>query len=290
MDTIEIKNLRLRCIVGFSPHELAAPQDIVINLQIGCDGRLAGESDEPAAAFNYKTVTKAIIAFVKEGRFALVEKLAQEIARIAVVDFGARRVTVSVEKPGALRRSDSVGVRIERSAADFARNVAYLSLGSNIRPAENMAAAIALLRRHTTLLALSPVYRTAPQGFARQPAFLNMAAKAHTRRRPAAFRSHVIDRIERELGRVRDPDNINAPRTIDLDLSLWNDESFFYGDKPWAIPDDDILRFAHVAQPLADLAPDYRLPGDGRSLRDIAADLDASGLEHITLDMGTPSV
>ena len=61
MDIIEIRNLRLRAVIGFSAHELDAPQDIVVNLRIGADDRLAGETDDPDDAFNYRTIAKAII-------------------------------------------------------------------------------------------------------------------------------------------------------------------------------------------------------------------------------------
>lgn len=118
-DIIEIDNLRLRCIIGFSQHELKDKQDVVISLRIGTDMRKAGETDNPDDAFNYRTVTKAIIAHVEASQYALVEKLAAAIARIVVVDHAAPWVQVRVHKPGALRFADSVGVVIERTADDF---------------------------------------------------------------------------------------------------------------------------------------------------------------------------
>ncbi len=84
--------------------------------------------------------------------------------------------------------------------------------------------------------------------------------------------------IEGKLGRVRDPNNKNAPRTIDLDISLWNDEVFDYGEKPWHIPDPDIVRFAHVVVPLAELAPDYVHPVEKVTLAQIAARFDLNQL------------
>jgi FolB domain-containing protein len=120
MDMIEIENLRLRCIIGFSPHERRDKQDVVISLRIGADMRAAGATDNPDDAFNYRTVTKAIIARVEASEYFLVEKLAAEIARIVVVEHGAPYVQVRVHKPGALRFSDSVGVVIERRPDDFA--------------------------------------------------------------------------------------------------------------------------------------------------------------------------
>lgn len=271
MDWIEIDQLRLRCMIGFSPHERKDKQDVVISLRLGTDMRRAGETDSPDDAFNYRTVTKLIIRHVESSQYYLVEKMAAEIARICVVDCGAPYVQVRVHKPGALRFSDSVGVMIERTPADFAGERVYLSLGSNIEPEKNIPDALALLRRHTSLLAASSIYKTAPQGDANQPYFWNMAAAIITTRTPSELKTDVIDVIERELGRVRDPGNKNAPRTIDLDISLWGETRLEYGEKPWRLPDPDIVRFAHVAIPLAELAPNLMHPTEQKSLSAIAA-------------------
>ncbi|MBZ0295858.1 MAG: dihydroneopterin aldolase [Anaerolineae bacterium] len=120
MDMIEIDNLRLRCVIGFSPHERKDRQDVVISLRIGTEMRKAGETDHPDDAFNYRTVTKAIISHVEASEYYLVEKLANEIARI-VIKHGAPYVQVRVHKPGALRFSDSVGIVIERKPEDYDR-------------------------------------------------------------------------------------------------------------------------------------------------------------------------
>jgi FolB domain-containing protein len=119
MDIIEIDNLRLRCIIGFSPHERGDRQDVIISLRIGTDMRRAGQTDNPDDAFNYRTVTKSIIGHVEASSYYLVEALAAAIARICVVEHDAPWVQVRVHKPGALRFSDSVGVVIERTRGDF---------------------------------------------------------------------------------------------------------------------------------------------------------------------------
>ncbi len=284
MDIIEIDNLRLRTQIGFSAHELNEQQEVVLSLRLGTNRLRAGETDIPDDAYNYKTVTKAIIRHVENAQYFLVEKLAEEIARLCIVEHHAPYVQVRLHKPGALRRSDSVGVRIERRPEDYQKSVIYVSLGSNIAPEENIIKAVHLLRNYTTLLATSSVYRTAPQGYTEQSHFLNMAVKVHTYRTPLEFKTQVIDRIETELGRVRDPNNKNAPRTIDLDISLWGTQYIEYGDKPWKAPDEDITRWAHVAIPLADLAPDFIHPTPFKSLSNIAQSLDSSGIEQVTLD------
>ena len=118
-DRIEIHDLLLRCIVGINPEERVKKQDVIINLTLYGDMRAAGASDDIVDAINYKTLTKRLIDHVEESEYFLVEKLAHSLAQIAVQEFGVERAMVSVEKPGALRFARSVGVVIERTAADF---------------------------------------------------------------------------------------------------------------------------------------------------------------------------
>jgi 2-amino-4-hydroxy-6-hydroxymethyldihydropteridine diphosphokinase len=159
----------------------------------------------------------------------------------------------------------------------------YVSLGSNIEPETNLKRAIQLLGTKATVQAISSAYRTTPQGFIEQADFLNMAVCIATSLDPFTFKKDVLDWIERELGRVRDPQNKNAPRTIDLDISLWDNAVFEYGDKPWRVPDPDILKFAHVAIPLAEIAPNYLHPVEHVTLSEIAARFDASAFERFNL-------
>ncbi len=119
-DRIVIRNLLLRGFIGFQDWEREKKQDILINLTLYTDIRRAAQSDDVADALDYKTITKKIIAYVEDDatRHDLVESLAAAIARICL-EGGAERVTVRVEKPGALRFAESVGVEITRSRADF---------------------------------------------------------------------------------------------------------------------------------------------------------------------------
>lgn len=118
-DRIEIHDLLLRCLVGINPEERVKKQDVIINLTLFGDMRKAAASDDIDDAVNYKTLTKRIIEHVEQSDYFLVEKLAHSIAQIAVQEFGIERAIVSLEKPGALRFARSVGVVIERTAADF---------------------------------------------------------------------------------------------------------------------------------------------------------------------------
>jgi FolB domain-containing protein len=118
-DVIFVRDLRLRGIVGINDWEREKRQDIVVNLELHGDFRRAGESDAIDDALNYRTLAKDVITYVEGSSHFLVEKLATELARLCVVEHGAERVRVRVEKPGALRFADSVGVELERRREDF---------------------------------------------------------------------------------------------------------------------------------------------------------------------------
>lgn len=163
-------------------------------------------------------------------------------------------------------------------------SIVYIALGSNIDPLTNLRWAVELLQQKTTMLTVSSVYKTAPQGFTDQPDFLNMVAKVSTNVTPELLKSEILGWIEGKLGRVRDPNNKNAPRTIDLDIALWNEETFAYGTKPWHVPDPDILRYAHLAIPLAEIAQDYRHPLEKVTLAEIAARFQDANFERFPLE------
>jgi FolB domain-containing protein len=119
-DQIIIKDLMLRGIIGVNDWEREQKQDILINLTLTLDLKPAGASDQIEDTANYRTLTKQIITYVEGSAHFTVEALATEIARMSVGTAGVERARVRVEKPGALRFARSVGVEIERSAADFA--------------------------------------------------------------------------------------------------------------------------------------------------------------------------
>lgn len=118
-DTVEIRDLRVQTIIGINDWERHERQDVVLSIRLSTDTRKAGASDRLEDAINYREVAKRVIALAEASRFHLVERLAEEVARICVTEFGAARARVTVEKPGAVRFSRSVGVTIERDASDY---------------------------------------------------------------------------------------------------------------------------------------------------------------------------
>lgn len=153
-----------------------------------------------------------------------------------------------------------------------------LTLGSNIEKEQNVFRAIECIRSQAvvTVVAVSPLYETAPVGCtAAQPTFYNAAIRLETRLTPATLRA-FLRAIEMAFGRVRTADKF-APRPIDLDIAFYGQESFTLYGKP--IPDPDVVRFPHLALPLADVAPEWREPISGFTLRQIADSLPYTEIE-----------
>ena len=114
MDQIFITNLVARGIIGIDERERNKPQDILINIILFTDIHKAGESDLLGDSVNYKTIAKKIQNHAETIKRFTVEALASDLARLCLEEPGVLKVKIRVEKPGAVRFSQSVGVEIER--------------------------------------------------------------------------------------------------------------------------------------------------------------------------------
>ena len=113
-DRVLIKDLLLRGIIGIHDWEREKKQDILINIEMEADCRPAGISDDFQEAVDYRAVAKSVIALVENSEFFLVEAMAHEIAKICLQNPKVDLARVRVEKPGAVRFSQSVGIEVER--------------------------------------------------------------------------------------------------------------------------------------------------------------------------------
>lgn len=115
MDKVIIKDLLARGIIGINDWERKRPQDILINIIIFTDTSRAAVTDNINDCVNYSTVSKKVQAHAESSERLTVEALANDLAKICLEEKGVQKVTVRVEKPGAVRFAESVGVEIERS-------------------------------------------------------------------------------------------------------------------------------------------------------------------------------
>ena len=150
------------------------------------------------------------------------------------------------------------------SAAGNPDHRVYLGVGSNIQPQENLPRAINLISKKVTIEEISSVYQTQAVG-SLGPDFLNAVVLVRTTLSCEQLKKTIIREIEDTLGRIRTSDK-NAPRTIDIDILIKDDEVY----------DEDIWELAHLAVPLAELYPDYMHPITNKPLSHIAEDLNSS--------------
>ncbi|HET8765625.1 MAG TPA: 2-amino-4-hydroxy-6-hydroxymethyldihydropteridine diphosphokinase [Rhodanobacter sp.] len=151
---------------------------------------------------------------------------------------------------------------------------AYVALGSNLGdPRQQVLDAFDALAGmpHSRLLARSRLYRTPPWGVLDQPWFVNAAARLDTALEPPALLD-ALQAIERRAGRVRGVRY--GPRTLDLDLLHM--DGVRCADARLTLPHPRIAERAFVLLPLAELAPDLELPGQGR-VAELLAAVDTAG-------------
>lgn len=147
---------------------------------------------------------------------------------------------------------------------------AFVSLGSNIEPDKNMLHAIRLLAARLRVPAVSTVYLTEPIGPPEQPPYFNCVTKLETDLPPLELKHKVLRTIEKELGRTRSSDKF-APRTIDLDLILY-DETILSGND-LVLPDPDILKRPFLIAGLYELDPELVLPGSATPIAEAAKNI-----------------
>ena len=124
----------------------------------------------------------------------------------------------------------------------------------------------------TKLVAVSSIYDTAPVGMTDQPRFLNAVAELSTGVEPLELLRSLLA-IERECDRVRR--EVQGPRTLDLDLLLYDDVEIETGEL--TLPHPRARERAFVLVPLAELAPDLSFPGDTETVRERVAALGEVG-------------
>lgn len=115
MDKVIIKNLLARGIIGIRDWERERKQDILINITLYTDTRQAAESDNINDCADYSTISKKVLAYAESANRFTVEALANDLASLCLQEKNVVKALVRVEKPGAVRFAESVGVEIERS-------------------------------------------------------------------------------------------------------------------------------------------------------------------------------
>lgn len=152
---------------------------------------------------------------------------------------------------------------------------AYIALGSNLDdPVAHIRQAYRDLNAltDTSILKHSSLYRSAPVGRLDQPDFINAVAEIVTMLQPVQLLNALL-KIEQNHGRNRDDCNsLNAPRTLDLDILLY--ENLRLETETLTLPHPRMIQRAFVLLPLMEIAPDCEIPGHGKIDQFIAFCLD----------------
>ncbi|MXP50526.1 bifunctional dihydroneopterin aldolase/7,8-dihydroneopterin epimerase [Pantoea sp. Eser] len=114
MDIVFIEQLTVFTTIGVYDWEQGMQQKLVLDVEMAWDNRLAARSDDVNDCLSYADVSEAILTHLTGSRFALVERVAEEIADLLMNRFNSPGVRVKVSKPGAIAQAAQVGVRIER--------------------------------------------------------------------------------------------------------------------------------------------------------------------------------
>lgn len=275
-DEIKVNGLRLLTIVGVFTFERLQKQIVDIDLKI----KLL-----PNANTSIHLIIDEVVQYVESSNFKTVEALVMKIGQLIFQNNGEGISSVSarVTKPNAISYTDGVGVSSDMTPESFkdmepigavettshtsfnlptsetdasvskGDHIAYIAFGSNVgNPVENITNAIELLKEKVTVLATSSLYISKPMYVKDQPDFYNGAVKiAFTDKTPHQLLKLLKDIEYNHIKRVKEYEN--GPRSIDLDIILYDDISMNTEDL--IIPHKLMLERSFVLQPLCELLP-----------------------------------
>ncbi|MBK6941889.1 MAG: 2-amino-4-hydroxy-6-hydroxymethyldihydropteridine diphosphokinase [Planctomycetes bacterium] len=262
-DVLFIEGLRLNTRIGISERERSKPQEVVVDVTMHVDLMAAAVSDSIDDALDYGAVIRDIQGELEPLERKTVERLALDIARIVLRRKRCARVDVRITKPTAHPGARGVGCAWTRTPAEVFTPT-LIGMGSNHDAAAQLEAALRALSSVGRVDRISRVYRSDAVGGGPMP-YVNLAALVWTEHELPTMRAKLKE-LEARLG--RDPARTDLV-PIDLDLCAYGDRSWQDGE--FVLPDPDIATRAYLARSLADIAPERRLPGDPRTLRERAA-------------------
>lgn len=114
MDIVFIEQLSVITTIGVYDWEQTIEQKLVFDIEMGWDNRKSAKSDDVNDCLSYADISETVIAHVEGQRFALVERVAEEVAELLLTKFNSPWVRIKLSKPGAVARAANVGVIIER--------------------------------------------------------------------------------------------------------------------------------------------------------------------------------
>ncbi|WP_242939813.1 2-amino-4-hydroxy-6-hydroxymethyldihydropteridine diphosphokinase [Roseburia sp. 499] len=268
-DKIHIKNLEVFGKHGVFPEENKLGQKFLVNAVLYTSTREAGRTDDLTKSIHYGEVSHFITKYMMEHTFQLIETVAEQLAKALLLQFEHLKwIDLEIQKPWA-----PIGLPLESVSVEISRgwHQAFIATGSNLGDrGEYISKGIEALKacEDCVVEKESELIVTAPYGVTDQPDFLNGMLQVRTLFRPLEL-LNKLNEIEAEAKRER---NIHwGPRTLDMDIIFYDDLVL---DTPkLTIPHADMQNRKFVLEPLAELAPWYRHPILGKTVKKLLEEL-----------------
>lgn len=251
MDEIRINDLEVYCNHGVYPEENVLGQKFVVTAVLSVDTRRAGLCDDLECSVDYGKVCHFITDFMKNHTYKLIEAVAENLARQLLLTIPAvKTVTLTIKKPWA-----PIGLPIDYAGITITRgwHTAYVALGSNMGDRKaylDMAVEELDNDENSYVMKIADVIETKPYGVTEQDDFLNGCVELRTLYTPQELLKKCND-IEKKANRVRELRW--GPRTLDLDILLYDDEVIT--EDNLVIPHIEMQLREFVLKPLAQIAP-----------------------------------
>ena len=271
-DEIRIEMLKVYARHGVFREETENGQDFYINAILYTDTSRAGRSDDLKESIDYGEVCKFLTEWMKNNTCLLLETVAERLAEAVLLRYPlAAALELEIRKPDAPipLPFGCVSVKIRRGW-----HRAYIGIGSNMGDRRKyMDSAVEALKAHP-LIKLGKVSEyivTSPYGGVEQEDFLNGALELETLLNPQEL-LEALHEIEAAADRKR---TIHwGPRTLDLDILFY--DNICYLSDSLIIPHPDMENRSFVLQPLLEIAPYLRHPGNGKTVREMEQALEES--------------
>ncbi|RMA80135.1 dihydroneopterin aldolase [Umboniibacter marinipuniceus] len=116
-DSVIIEGLAVEAVIGVYDWERTITQRLVFDLEMAWDNSPAADADDITLALDYAEVSSAILSYVSDTSFELIETVAERVCELIITRFGVSEVILKLSKPGAVPEANNVAVKIRRRAA-----------------------------------------------------------------------------------------------------------------------------------------------------------------------------